>query len=160
MGLIPMIGHRANMFETNSSSTHTFTIHGADDSMIDLDFLTEEELASGTITISTIDLFIVSKRQLNDVRIKMAYVFTDIVDGCKSINQLPVERCRWLSDLSSVIGEHTGLSVVYNFDHKQDCDNLGTELTHIIWKRGGNQPKNKLKRFIFNDESCITNHDT
>lgn len=146
-----MIRLRRNLFETNSSATHGFVFGKGDEFMIDLGFITVDELQSGKIEISTIDVTTITRT--NDVRRKMSYVFTAIVDGRVSIHDLPMDRCLQLFELSNTIERYTGLTVIYDFNYTDEYDNLSTDIRTFIFRKND---KTLLRNFLFHEQSVVS----
>lgn len=149
---------RRCMFETNSSSCHSFHFGGGE--MVDLDFLTEEEVQSGKVFINR-DYYGLENESYCDVRSKLRYLFTDISLGFYSPISFDVHQINRLNDVKRVFKEYTGCELIFDYseDGYVDHESEGA-ISSMIWGNSHHHPNkkesnDKLMEFLFNTGSVV-----
>jgi hypothetical protein len=143
---------RKNVFETNSSSSHSLTLSASD---IVAQPFEAHVLRAGVLTLEKGEFGWTWERFYQAER-KAAYLFTqifhdDIPEGeAESVTKALREQSRQFDMLCRVIEEHTGVKVLATpgsegyVDH--DSDHVGMDLFHS---------EEKLRQFLFSPESFL-----
>lgn len=138
---------RQSAFETNSSSSHSFTLepwsHGS------YKYQTIKPNENGVITIRSGDF--TGNTEATCPEGKASYLLTVFSN---SKEDLPL-----LADMREVIMEHCKCTeVIYEFDSDSWLDNEGTHDTLIQWLTSGKNVRSRLKEWLFNPHLTMKGH--
>ena len=150
---------RIGMFETNSSSCHSFSFGGGN-YMIGLDFMTPDELESGKVYVSK-RYYGREEQYYHDVDDKLSYLFTDIANGKQMPHGCHPAEIDVLSTIHRVFKRYTGADLIFDFASSGEIDHESVNsLYSEIWGSRRN-PKSEsesdrlLTNFLFDAQSYI-----